>query len=452
MSLLNSVSGHGWKDVMVLSVTCFNFFCSGAIYVFGAVANDLKVNQDFSQTEMLALGSSIFLVGGLSCYPCSILSRRFWGPTYVTVALLQVFGYLLLGLVFHGAIDGGFAVMLVGFALIGMGTLGTFSLVYKSTIVVLWKNSAFASAVSMSFYGIGNVIWPVVYNYIVDQKLDQIFFIIGVCVAISSILILMTNLYPMIFPELSNVQEPLLGSSHVTSVLPVSSYSSLQVLKTALTSPSFWGGVLIYFCMFGSTVNMMNMGESMLTSVDDKCTTNNLITFAGCAQTLSRVLIIVLVALKVGTPRVSNFIVWSFINVVIQVVINLVASTHGMSCASVWVYVCGAAFSYGATWTLFFTFIFEICPSSIQTQEAFGDIVGLCTATSPAFGPLIYTVVSGYMYDHEGVHTHDNGVQCFGQHCFHNIFVVGSVTLGLAALIHAALLVVDVQSKRRHNM
>ncbi len=76
------------KKVIVMLVTIFSFLCSGSIYVFAAVADDIKANQNYTQAEMLILGASVYTCGGFLGYSFALAARKHLLLAYTTASIL----------------------------------------------------------------------------------------------------------------------------------------------------------------------------------------------------------------------------------------------------------------------------------------------------------------------------------------------------------------------------
>mmetsp|Transcript_29894 Transcript_29894/g.42024 ORF Transcript_29894/g.42024 Transcript_29894/m.42024 type:complete len:420 (+) Transcript_29894:153-1412(+) len=393
---------------------CLETLVGGSLYLFGVYAPQLKDEMELNQTQINDIGAGMFLGGCLLLWPVSYISDNY-GPKIPMIAATVVgtLSYLMIYLDVQDVFDLPYSVIFILFAGIGFYVIAMFTVILPTVKTHYEDHPNMVSSFLQTFYGLGNVMWPLLYKYAMGLSLGTGMLVLSIAALVGGIVNIIC-----VSPSAGAYQR-INSSDEETPLTKEKSRSVWSLLKDW----QFWVLVVIFFFNFATTINFFANIGSIYESIGGSSHNTFLLMVAfGISQTVGR-----LWCLGWSFKHLSSELLLSF-SLGLQVIANACASWVSTSPASIVVYLSATGVSYGLCWTLFYI-IFGSYFTSVPPAQLFA----VASILAPGIGPMVLNSISGAIYDHYGYES-DDTVKCDGDKCYYGTFVT-AFAMDLAGLL-----------------
>jgi len=185
--------------------------------------------------------------------------------------------------------------VLILFGSIGLATIALFTISLPTMLTHFQGRSAeVAGAFMQTFYGMGNIVWPLVYQYgIGGEDLSHCFLLLLIVMGIGQLCNLLflgpKDVEMHVDPEAIRLLSQTKINTAAADAPKADPTSSLAVIKELVTSLEFYGIVFVFFLNFGASINIIaNAGEILLSIHGDPNEIPRMLIIYGAMQTVGR--------------------------------------------------------------------------------------------------------------------------------------------------------------------
>ncbi|KAL6067870.1 hypothetical protein QOT17_008555 [Balamuthia mandrillaris] len=482
------VNGQLLAKLLCLATTCLGSFVGGLFYSFALFAADLKDVEHYNQKQINLIGAICYVGAEALQWPVGILIERYGARKMAIVfSFFPIVGYTVAYVCVVYARASLLPLMAMAWAVVGLGVASFFMPSFM--ILRSWyrpEHKERLSGLLMVIYAVAGMVGAVVYGEIdADKKSKLEYFILSL--AVSSAVCFLLN-FPFLREapskgyhsinedtsllaakqkhakeeeELSHHEKPKASARQV--------FGSLwNVIRSLVVDPFFWLMFFALFVNYGTAVNFYNNAGSIALSVhgEDSDASRIILVFSA-AQLVGRLLFSFLASINLLDPRNKVKIedltlqqqqkranvaaMWRTVLLLVSSGIltleSFLAAFISYDVKLLYVFVSLNGLGYGGQWSMLPGVADPevMFPGKHLSEPQLWGVILL----APAFGPLLFDLMSGSLYDK---HTEPNSDNCYGHKCYAQYFLIAGLVLAatmLANVVCMALVALRMRKARR---
>lgn len=388
----------------------------GTFYTFGLFAADLKYVGNYTETQINLVGGSAYFGAMILMLPSGSLALKY--PFTITLVGngCNILGWLGLFLsVWFAPVSCWWVALSIALVGFGVSAVGPLALMLLKSQFETEKAKDIMETAFIALYALSGCIGALIYGSI-ESGLDTLLRLQVFMASQLVFTLIVVVLYTVIASRKGASGD---GESEAITL------SFIKAMRVYLSSPSVWLVLIINFALFGICANFYNNGGPIVLSLGASPDIAYYIFVVFCvAQLVGRISsggLLFLLKLKLHKGISMTLLV-----VLMCAITTLVAICAGSYDSEVvyWFYACANAFTYGSLWYLIFILSDSsalLGNSSISFFHSYGIL-----ALSPAFGPFVFNIISGVIYDH---YADPDTHLCYGQVCYRWYFIITAIVM-----------------------